>query len=299
MNPTVHPLPEAPWGAIIGVYFMLVGLATGVTLVAYWVHPEDARAQVHYAWVTTWAAFLILVAGSVLLVVDLGQPARFHLMVASVSNLGSPMSIGAKLIAAKLFLLAVSLSLLARRRGAVAVGDLSVTGSATRALLSLVPAALAVVSLALAVYPAVLLARTWSAPLARTPVAGVLFLSTALLMGAAAALILACLGRLRGDLALRGRLRDVILWLVVGQIPLLGLWLLSVDTHHAPLATALSHLLHGTGAAVFWLAVIGVGLGLPAGLLPRVWSSRIVAIWGALAVLVGASTTRYLFFSLS
>jgi formate-dependent nitrite reductase membrane component NrfD len=299
MNPAVHPLLEAPWGAIIGVYFMLVGLATGVTLVAYWVYPEDARAQVRYAWVTTWMAFLSLVAGSVLLVVDLEQPVRFHLMVASVSNLGSPMSSGAKLIAAKLFLLAVSLYLLARRRGAVAAGDLSVTGSATRALFSTVPAALAVVSVALAVYPAVLLARTWSAPLAHTPAAGVLFLSTALLMGTAVALMLACLGRLRADLALRERLRDVLLWLVVAQIPLLGLWLLSVDTHHAPLATALSHLIHGTGAAGFWLAVVGVGLGLPASLLPRVGSSRAVAICGALAVLVGASMTRYLFFSLS
>jgi formate-dependent nitrite reductase membrane component NrfD len=299
MNPAVHSLLEAPWGAIIGVYFMLVGLATGVTLVAYWVHPEDARAQVHYAWVTTWVAFLSLVAGSVLLVVDLGQPARFHLMVASFANLGSPMSIGAKLIAAKLFLLAVSLYLLARRRGAVAVGDLSVTGSATRALFSIVPAALAVVSVALAVYPAVLLARTWSAPLARTPAAGVLFLSTALLMGTAAALMVSCLGRLRADLALREQLRDVLLWLVVAQIPLLGLWLLSVDTNQAPLATALSQLLHGTRAAVFWLAVIGVGIGLPACLLPRVGSSRTVAIWGASAVLVGASTTRYLFFFLS
>src|SRR5882724_658692 len=188
MNPAVHPLLEAPWGAIIGVYFMLVGLATGVTLVAYWVYPEDARAQVRYAWVTTWMAFLSLVAGSVLLVVDLEQPARFHLMVASFSNLGSPMSIGAKLIAAKLFLLAVYLYLLARRRGAVAAGDLSLTGSATRALFSTVPAALAVVSVALAVYPAVLLARTWSSPLAHTPAAGVLLLSTALLMGTAVAL---------------------------------------------------------------------------------------------------------------
>jgi hypothetical protein len=118
-------------------------------------------------------------------------------------------------------------------------------------------------------------------------------------MGAAMVLILACLGRLRADLVLRERLRDVLLFVIVAQIPLLGLWLLSVDTNYAPLATALSHLLHGTGAPAFWLAVIGVGLGLPACLLPNFGSSRAVAICGALAVLVGASVTRYLFFSLS
>jgi hypothetical protein len=53
MNPMVHPLLEAPWGGIIGVYFMLVGLATGLTLLAHWVYPEDVPAQVNFAWMTT------------------------------------------------------------------------------------------------------------------------------------------------------------------------------------------------------------------------------------------------------
>jgi hypothetical protein len=80
MSPSVKPLLEAPWGAIIGVFFVLVGVATGVTLLALWVHPQD------------------------------------H-MVVSLSNLGSPMSIGAKLIALKLSLLITYLYLLTRQQG--------------------------------------------------------------------------------------------------------------------------------------------------------------------------------------
>jgi formate-dependent nitrite reductase membrane component NrfD len=127
----------------------------------------------------------------------------------------------------------------------------------------------------------------------------VLFLSTALLMGTAVALLLAWTGKLREDSDLHARLRHVILFLVAGQIPLLGLWLLSVDTNQGFLGIALSILLQGDGAPVFWLVVIGLGLVLPACLLPTFPRHRAVAICGALAVLVGASCTRYLFFVLS
>jgi formate-dependent nitrite reductase membrane component NrfD len=102
MSSTIQPMLEAPWGAIIGVYFVLVGLATGITLLTLWIHPQDDRARVHYEWVTTWVAFMALAAASILLVIDLGQPSRFYLMITSFSNLASPMSIGAKLIALKL-----------------------------------------------------------------------------------------------------------------------------------------------------------------------------------------------------
>lgn len=299
MSPMTHPLVEAPWGAIIGGYLVLVGLATGVTLIAHGIHPQDEQAQVRYAWLTTWVAFLALVVGSVLLVVDLGRPARFYLMVTSFSNLGSPMSIGAKLIALKLFLLAMYLYLLARRRMAITMGDMTLSGRTTRTLFDLVPMAFAVVSLILAVYPAVLLAWTWSSPLARTPASGVVFLSTALLMGTAVTLLVAWTAKWQDDMTWRERLRRVLLFLVLSQIPLLGLWLLSMETTHAPLATALSHLLEGVGAPVFWLVVIALGAVVPASLLHGFPGRRAAIICGALAVLVGASATRYLLFTLS
>jgi Ni/Fe-hydrogenase subunit HybB-like protein len=207
MSSTIQPMLEAPWGAIIGVYFVLVGLATGITLLTLWIHPQDDRARVHYEWVTTWVAFMALAAASILLVIDLGQPSRFYLMITSFSNLASPMSIGAKLIALKLYLLAMYLYLLTRRRGALTAGDVSLTGHATQTLFAVIPAALGLISLALAVYPAILLARTWSSPLAHTAGAGVLFLSTALLMGTAVAIVTVWTGSWLGETR-RGSAQD-------------------------------------------------------------------------------------------
>ena len=52
MSPGLHPLPEVPWGPIIGVYFILAGMAAGTTLVAEWVEPQDNRTAVIFAWKT-------------------------------------------------------------------------------------------------------------------------------------------------------------------------------------------------------------------------------------------------------
>jgi formate-dependent nitrite reductase membrane component NrfD len=299
MSPVARPLLEAPWGAVIGIYLMLVGLATGVTLVALWVHPADERLRVSYDWRTTWAALLALVAACALLVIDLGRPARFYLMLTSFANLGSPMSIGAKLIGLKLCLLAAYLFILARRLQALASGDAVVRGRGTRALFAAVPTLLGVLSLTLAVYPAVLLARTWSSPLLRTTGAGVLFVSTALLMGTAAVTLITSTGQLAGDVLLRQRLRQTLTFLVLAQGPLLGLWYLSVDTNQPLLATALSHLFQGVGATVFWPVVVGLGLVLPTVVLLSSPGRLATAVCGAVAVLAGASAVRYLLFAMT
>ena len=132
-------------------------------------------------------ALVTLVLCGVLLIVDLGRPARFFLMLTRFSNLSSAMSVGAKLIALKGFLLTLYLYLLHRRRSALAPGDVARAPGVTRAAYAVVPLLLAVASLCLAAYPAILLARTWFAPLAASSGAALLFVTTALLMGAAMA----------------------------------------------------------------------------------------------------------------
>src|SRR5215831_6377354 len=101
MSPGLHPLPEVPWGPIIGVYFILAGVAAGTTLVAEWVEPQDDGTAVAFAWRTSWVAMVALILCGILLIVDLGRPARFFLMLTRFANLGSAMSIGAKIIALK------------------------------------------------------------------------------------------------------------------------------------------------------------------------------------------------------
>jgi hypothetical protein len=180
MNPGLHPLPEAPWGPIIGVYFILAGMAAGTTLVAEWVEPRDSRTAVAFAWKTSWMAMVALSLCGVLLIVDLGRPARFFLMLTRFSNPGSAMSMGAKLIALKGFLLALYLYLLHRRRSALTPGDVDLAPGVTCAAYTVVPALLAMTGLGLAAYPAILLARTWFSPLTTSSGAALLFVTTAL-----------------------------------------------------------------------------------------------------------------------
>src|SRR5262249_32582167 len=140
---------------------------------------------------------------------------RFFLMLTRFSNPGSAMSMGAKLIALKGFLLVLYLYLLHRRRSALATGDVDLAPGVTRVAYTVVPALLAVASLGLAAYPAILLARTWFSPLAASSGGALLFVTTALLMGAAVATCAA------HDETLVARLRGVLLFLGAAQLGLL------------------------------------------------------------------------------
>ena len=293
MSPVLQPLPEVPWGPLIGVYFILAGVAAGTTLVAAWVEPQDDRTAVAFAWQTSWVAMLALVLCGVLLIVDLGRPARFFLMLTRFSNLGSAMSVGAKLIALKGFLLALYLYLLYRRRHALATGDVALTPGMTRAAYTVVPTLLAVVSLCLAAYPAILLARTWSSPLAASAGAALLFMTTALLMGAAVATCVA------HDEMLVTQLRGVMLFLSAGQPCLLLVAGLALYGGSPALERALGALIVGRAAAVFWLLAVGVGLGVPLVALAAMRQGRLVTMASALCLLVGAATLRFLIFTVA
>jgi len=293
MIPGLQPLPEVPWGPIIGVYFILAGMAAGTTLVAEWVAPQDSRTAAAFAWKTSWVVLVALMLCGVLLIVDLGRPARFFLMLTRFSNLGSAMSVGAKLIALKGFLLTLYLYLLHRRRYALAAGDVALAPGVTRVAYAVVPLLLAVASLCLAAYPAILLARTWFAPLAACSGAALLFVTTALLMGAAVATCAA------SDEALVTRLRDVMLFLGAAQLCLLLLAGLALYGGAPALERALAALIAGRNAAVFWGLVIGVGLGLPLVALATMRQQYLVTMASAVCLLVGAATLRFLIFTVA
>jgi formate-dependent nitrite reductase membrane component NrfD len=293
MSPGLHPLPEAPWGLLIGVYFILAGVAAGTTLVAEWVAPPDARTAVAFAWKTSWVALVALLLCGVLLIVDLGRPARFFLMLTRFANPGSAMSVGAKLIALKSFLLALYLALLHRRGHALATGDVALAPGVTRAVYTVVPALLAVASLCLAAYPAILLARTWSSPLATSSGAALLFVTTALLMGAAVAIWAA------PDATLVARLRGVMLFLGAAQPCLLLLAGLALYGGSPALERALGALIGGRAATVFWGLVMGVGLGVPLVALAAVRQQRLAVLASAPCLFVGAATLRFLIFTVA
>src|SRR5438128_4633348 len=293
MSPVLQPLPEVPWGLSIGVYFILAGVVAGTTLVAEWVEPQDNCTAVAFTWKTSWVAMVALVLCGVLLVVDLGRPARFFLMLTRFSTLGSAMSVGAKLIALKGFLLALYLYLLHRRRRALATGDVTLAPGVTRAAYTVVPALLAVASLCLAAYPVILLARTWLSPLAASSGAALISVTTALLMGAAVATCAA------HDETLVARLRGVMLFLGAAQPCLLLLAGLALYGGSPALERALGALIGGRTAAVFWGLVMGVGLGVPLVALAAMRHRRPVTIASALCLFVGAATLRFLLFTVA
>jgi formate-dependent nitrite reductase membrane component NrfD len=203
------------------------------------------------------------------------------------------MSVGAKLLALKGWLLAVVLYLLARRRRALAAGDMTLAPGLTRTVYAVVPGLLAVASVCLAVYPAMLLARTWSAPLATSAGAGVLFASTALLMG------LACGVLLSPDAEHAIRLRAMMLFLAVTQLGLLLFAGLALYGGAPAPARALRTLTLGRAAGTFWGLAVGVGLGLPCVLLLAGPPHRALTLVSAGCLLVGAATLRWLIFSVA
>ncbi len=292
MTPLLRPLPEAPWPWLIGLYFILAGIAAGTTLIAEWLQPEDERAAVAFTWRMNWLSLFALVLCGVILIVDLGRPARFFLMVTSFANFGSAMSVGAKLIACKGALLVGYLYLLWRRRRALASGDTILAPGLTQTVYSAVPVLLAIASLCLAVYPAILLARTWSSPLAASAGAGLLFVSTALVMGAALATVLT------RDSVLLARLRSLMLFLAGAQLCLLPFAGLALYDSTPAQEHALQTLVRGQAAVFFWGLVIGVGLLLP-GVTLLARSRHGFVILCGFCLLVGAATLRFLVFSVA
>jgi formate-dependent nitrite reductase membrane component NrfD len=290
-----HP---APWGSLIAAYFVLAGVASGTTLWSTFHRPRDQDAADALEWAAGLVALAAISACGLILIIDLDRPGRFLLMLTELSNLGSMMSIGAKLIALKAAFLALHLFLIHRRRRARAIGDTSEPTGATLVLYRTTPALVGIASLGVAIYPAFLLAQTWTSPLAAGPGSGLLFLSTALLMGAAVAIILASAIPRITEQAFRVRVGRALRFLLVAQILLLVFEGLALHgSNRPPVIGALRELQRGGASAAFWVLVVGIGLVAPlVGLAVRS-RTRWVMTASSLAVLIGAGATRYLLFT--
>jgi len=293
-----HAVAQVPWGSLVAVYFILAGLAAGTTLWCWWNRPRDQDAADALEWIAGLVALVAITACGLILIIDLDRPGRFFLMLTELSNLGSMMSLGAKLIALKVAFLVLYLFLIHRRRQARATGDTSEPTGATLVLYRATPALVGVTSLGVAVYPAFLLSHTWASPLAATPGSGLLFLSTAMLMGAAiAALLASAMPRIAEEM-FRVRMGRALVFLLVVEILLLLFEGLALHgSNQPPLVGALRDLQSGGASAVFWLLVVGIGLVVPlVGLVARS-RNRWVITASSIAVLIGASATRYLLFT--
>lgn len=295
------PLPEPAWGPLVAGYFVLIGLPSGLTLVLWWLRDRLGAGFGPLERHGSWVAMAVLVLVGVILVVDLGRPERSYLMLTRFSQLDSPIAVGAKLIAVKMFLLAVWLYATERSRRVTvpetAPSEADGVAVASRAL----PLLLVATSLALAIYPASVLSRSWASPLASSSGSALLFLLTALLMGAATIVLIATAlglgdrGPAQGEDLLRAGQRAL--------QGLLGAFALTVVFQGLALGgdptdrELLRELLSGNMAAIFWGLVVVVGVAVPAAGLALFRPRRVTLAVNATAVLAGAAATRYLIFA--
>jgi formate-dependent nitrite reductase membrane component NrfD len=286
------PLAGAPWGPWIGVYIVLSGLASGLTLVTRFLRPADERAAIRVDWIAGWTSLVTLAVCTVILVSDLRRPARFFLMVTQFANAGSLMSVGAKIIALKTGLLAIYLMLLYRRRQALGAGDATLAGNATRALYAVVPDALALVSFALAIYPAFLLSWTTSSPAAHNAGSALVFLTSAVVLGAAVVNIIATLTPDAPDPAMDTRTRVAVMRLLGAHVVVLGLVLLSLRANETRFV--FDALWHGAWTGTCWI-ILGV-TGLAVALSTPVFAGR-SRLALSMTAFAGAAATRFLIFA--
>lgn len=287
-----HPLTGLPWGPWIGVYIVLTGLASGLTLVTRFLRPADERAAARLEWISSWTALACLGVCTVILIWDLGQPARFFLMVTQFANAGSLMSWGAKIIALKVGLLVLYIMLLRRRRRALANGDALLADGATRAVYAIVPEALALTSFALAIYPAFLLSWTWSSPAAHNAGAALIYLFSGAILGAAATNLVMVFTPELDDPALVARLRAGLVRILAAYSIALAFVALSLRGNET--SGVYNELWRGAWAGGVWLLVVSLTASVV--LSAPVFGARSrVALSGA--ALVAAAASRYLIFA--
>jgi len=297
-------LKSADWPLLIDVYFFLGGIAGGAFVIATIAHllgPERYKSVVRIGY---YVALLAVIPTPILLIIDLGLPARFlHMLMVSKPStaigmgaltLGpfhlkpaSPMSAGAwALLVFSGCAFLAALDVLLEHRG----------GRGFPGLRTVVGLVGSIFGFFLAAYPGVLLGATARPLFVNAHWLGALFLAVGASTGAAAiALILALLGGDRRD-ALAPLMRAVVAALVVQAVALV-LFIVTVRmSGSVGLSRALTPLLSGQYSLTFWLGAVVVGLVVPlvlefAGGVRR--ASAGLAALVAILVLVGGFVIKY------
>ena len=292
----VAPIPHAaPWGGLLAAYFTLIGIPSGLTLATWWHRSRFPTASLTLDWRTTWLCLALLSGAGLLLTIDLGRPGRVFLMLTRFGNWDSPISLGAKIIAVKTFLLAVALYLLWRRRTASqgALGPRPARGS-TKHVDNTVVWLLGITSVALAVYPIAVLARTWVSPLASTSGAALIYLVTSLLMGVATMQLVQTWGlEATGRQVAVHRQATLVLLMTYAA----ALAFMTVSVPNGPAKEALESVLTGSWAPLFYTGAVGVGLLVPAAALIWGREMRWARPTACAAILAGTGIARYLIFT--
>jgi formate-dependent nitrite reductase membrane component NrfD len=260
-----------PWAPTYSIYFFVIGISAALFFFSTlsWFSgafvPLRMRAFV--------VSFLLLVAGGLLLIGDLAQPARFvNILNPAYLNFTSPLAWGGLNLVS--FGAVSVLYFLAMSAGSSTAKALGVLGS--------------LLALGLPVYTGFDLTVHQNRPVWNTPLMPVLFVAMSLVSGAAVAALLA-----RGEESVLGWLRPIMLW-SAGAVAVMLVSLLGT-TSYGGVGSQITfmYLTSGQLGIVFLGIGILAGLLIPILLLLRSLYSRGGVTAAALLLLAGGMALRY------
>src|SRR6058998_1520719 len=264
-------LKSSDWPLLIDLYFFLGGLAGGAFVIATIANLLDAQRYRDIVRMGYYIAFLAIIPGPILLIVDLGVPTRFlHMMMVSKPSLEigmsaltvgpfhlkllSPMSAGAwVLLGFSVCAFLVALDVFLEDRGGRSMSMLRLVAGVIGGFFGFF----------LAAYPGVLLGATARPLFISAHWLGALFLVVGASSGGAAiALILSLLGaRARESLS---RLMRFTAFALILQLAALALFIIAVQMSGSTgIAQALAKLLAGPYSLTFWLGAVVIGIVVP------------------------------------
>ena len=241
------------WGLLIVLYLFLGGLSAGLLALSALATLWGGERFRQTACVGAWAAPWPVLAGTALLVFDLGQPFYFWKLFVAVEP-RSPMWLGTWLLTIFSMVSVPYANLFLPRTLRVWTPD-----DVPRWRRHLAMAGLPL-GIGVGIYTGVLLGVLVARPLWNTPLLAQLFLISA--VSSAAALLLVLLRRVgtgREHRALAGA--DAAL--IAVELGVLAWMYVDARTSTASVNAAVTLLTHGAYGWVFWLGVVGLGLLLP------------------------------------
>jgi formate-dependent nitrite reductase membrane component NrfD len=278
-------LQSSHWPFLIDVYFFLGGLAGGAFVIATIATLVDSRRYRDVVRAGYYLALAALVPCPVILIIDLGVPARFMNMMTTF-NTRSPMSMGSWALA--IFGICVGLAALFTLLEDLRGRDFS-------NLKVVVGAIGGVFGFFVAAYPGVLLGATARPLWTNGHALGALFLAVGASTAAAAiALVLVLFGRAHGAGASAIR-RMTVLSLVVQALSLIVFIVAVQSAGSAAADRALALLMSGPFKLTFWIGAIVVGTVVPLllGLADLKARSFALSAVTAMLVLVGGFLVKY------
>ena len=274
MQEATHVLTPFGWPVVI--YLALAGVAAGCALLSAWALLRGDAAGRPAAIRGFGLATGAIALGGLALVADLEAPGRFWLILAYF-NPGSMIAWGARIITLFGILGAFAWAVLRRQPN-----DAPSTG------MRLVVGSLAILALAVALYPGWVLPQAAARPLWGSPWIAPLFLVSAIHAGLAASLLLNLAGGRDSSRRPGFGLASEAL-LVIAQAMLLATWFLTVTSGYPEAA---SRITGGELAVWLWGGVVLLGWLLPLGLAFARDNGRGTLIVRAGAILLGALALR-------